>query len=759
MAFRSVAVVGLLLAARLGDAAEKKGGKALGFDVGTDVVRVAAAARGGKRSGMVLNSMSERSFPSAVVWVPAGNGDTERALCENARQTASGTPLTSLRRHVSLDPHRKIPLTPGSDEHYTPQEALAMVLSYAKSFEPQAREDVGLSVPSFFTPRQRQAVIAAASIAGLKPQVLLSEPSALAVAYGALHDFAKAGTKKEPKKDKVLFVLVSAHSVQAAVVKYYVGKGHTASGGRNYAQKVARVMGTAHNATAGSALMQERLLDWIVETRPWAGEEGSGGSRIPARRNASDPSDRVTRRLLQGVRKASEILTSRAEALAEIDKFFEGGDPLRVPVTRATFEAINADVAAAVQQVVADALAAANVAAKNLLSVELYGGGSRVPFIQAAVSRAVPSAPLSHRLDKDEAVAQGIVVAAANYSSPDPATVILLDASTTGFDITVSELSDRGATRKQVRSKKVKPHQPLPARVNVVVNTTASVLEVVVTSQEDESVLGTYTIENIQEEAKLIPGAQAAPAGAPKTVSIRVVMRDSGIVEVAAAKVSVDVIKTVEAKPKKAKKGSKKAQKPKKQTVVETVDKALKVSGTESWRTEKDEIAKAQRKLQLMQILDERRLQVAASKNGLEQLVYDTLSAIGALPDVKDADSKAELEDLRAELYAVDAWLQAADAYTEQTEYISRHLALTRRIEGIKVLQEEEEEEEPYADAEEAGEVEVIPETADGLAGGAPAHEGEKCDGGPGVDLQAALDACREEVKELQRLLQERGED
>lgn len=62
-------------------------------------------------------------------------------------------------------------------------------------------------------------------------------------------------------------------------------------------------------------------------------------------------------------------------------------------------------------------LARNKLTAKNVDAVELLGGGSRVPRVQAALSEALGGRGLDRHLDADEAVVLGAGLFAANLSS------------------------------------------------------------------------------------------------------------------------------------------------------------------------------------------------------------------------------------------------------------------------------------------------------------------------------------------------------
>ena len=78
--------------------------------------------------------------------------------------------------------------------------------------------DCVISVPAYYTDRQRHALIGAAEIAGLNPLRLLSEPAAAALVYGITR------VRELPEKDKdprhVVFVDIGQSATTVSVVAF-----------------------------------------------------------------------------------------------------------------------------------------------------------------------------------------------------------------------------------------------------------------------------------------------------------------------------------------------------------------------------------------------------------------------------------------------------------------------------------------------------------------------------------------------------------
>jgi hypoxia up-regulated 1 len=99
-----------------------------------------------------------------------------------------------------------------------PAYAQASLLAHAKALAEVAADgapvvDAVLTVPAFFPPAARAALLDAARLAGLNPQALLHTHAAAALQYGIERDFAG-------RSETVLFYDLGAGCVEAALVRF-----------------------------------------------------------------------------------------------------------------------------------------------------------------------------------------------------------------------------------------------------------------------------------------------------------------------------------------------------------------------------------------------------------------------------------------------------------------------------------------------------------------------------------------------------------
>lgn len=120
------------------------------------------------------------------------------------------------------------------------------------------------------------------------------------------------------------------------------------------------------------------------------------------------------KRLFQACEKLKKLLSTIGEAAVTVENIAQDRD-VNISISRDLFEQLCAAESARVTELVASALAKAQVAdpAHTIASVEIVGGGTRIPFVQAAILKAFgtdlqrSSSLLGRMLDSTTAIAVG----------------------------------------------------------------------------------------------------------------------------------------------------------------------------------------------------------------------------------------------------------------------------------------------------------------------------------------------------------------
>ncbi|KAG0332948.1 hypothetical protein BG004_001029 [Podila humilis] len=365
----------------------------MSIDYGTDWFKV-ALVKPGIPLDIVLNAESKRKTQSAITV----RGD-DRAFGSEALSLATRFPQDSyigLKRilgrnydddhaiefrntftnNMIRDPVRgTVAFETTSGNQFTVEELVAMQFSLAKQ---QAEEtagetvkDVVITIPPFFNQFERQAMLDAADLAGLRVISLIHDESAGA----SLACFQDLTVKDVGKFTK---------TVQQVEIKA-VGYDRTL-GGHEF-----------------DARLQKFLAEKFQEQR---GAKLSG----PVAQN-----ERAMAKLLKEANRVKQILSANTETMASVENLMDEFD-FRVKVTRAELEELSKDLIERVRGPIDVALKEANMKIGDIQSLVLVGGGVRVPAVQASLASVVGEDKIAKNVNGDEAAVMGAVFRAAGLS-------------------------------------------------------------------------------------------------------------------------------------------------------------------------------------------------------------------------------------------------------------------------------------------------------------------------------------------------------
>lgn len=337
----------------------------LGIDLGTTNSLIAVWREG--RAELIRNALGDVLTPSVVSLDEDDTilvGKAARArLTTHPERTAA-----AFKRFMGSD--RQIQL---GSRQFSPEELSALVLGSlkqdAEAFLGQAVTEAVISVPAYFSDEQRKRTLFAAELAGLSVTRLINEPTAAAMAYG-LH---------EQKFERTLIFDLGGGTFDVTVLEYalplievHASTGDNFLGGEDFT----------------AALLQACLKHWQLTP-----------STIDAQAMASlgDALEQLKCKLGEG---AQQLSWRYAEQTFEWE--LDEAAALKI------WEPLLARLRAPIEQALRDA----RLKPRDLDSLVLVGGATRMPAVQQMVATLFGRLPYRH-LDPDTIVALGAATQAA----------------------------------------------------------------------------------------------------------------------------------------------------------------------------------------------------------------------------------------------------------------------------------------------------------------------------------------------------------
>ncbi|MCK6506009.1 molecular chaperone DnaK [Myxococcota bacterium] len=480
-------------------------GRIIGIDLGTTNSVCAYMERNEPR--IVINEEGGRLTPSVVGFTKNGErfvGDiAKRQMLINPDATIHSIKRFIGRRYrdatndlrlvnyqVSEAPNGDCAITVNG-RSYSPQELAAMVLQKikksAEDFLGESVTEAVITVPAYFTDRQRQATRDAGTIAGLDVLRIINEPTAAALAY--VHDRKKAST----------------------IAVYDWGGGTFDISLLEVDRDVAEVRATRGNNALGGADIDRRIVDWLLDR--FSSEHGLDVSQ-----------DKIVMQRLRDAAERAKLELSSAPT-TEIHLPFlvsdqSGPKHLQVSLTRATFETLAEPLFQKTVEECKRALLDARMDVRDIDEVIMVGGSSRIPRVQDLV-RELFGRPLNKTFNPDEVVAIGAAIQGGILEGEVKA-VTLLDV--TNFSLGI-EVQGRRFARLIPKNSTI-PTQKAQLVSTVVDNQRTVKIHVLQGESGDarENVsLGEFELQNIQP----------APRGVPR-IQVKFSIDANGIVNVSA---------------------------------------------------------------------------------------------------------------------------------------------------------------------------------------------------------------------------------
>ena len=358
---------------------------------------------------------------------------------------------------------------------------------------------------------------------------------------------------------------------------------------------VTEVLATNGDTHLGGDDFDQRIIDWMAD-------EFQKENGIDLRNDKM-----AAQRLKEAAEKAKIELSgvpSTAINLPFITADATGPKHLDMTLTRAQFDKMTADLVERTMAPVRKALQDAGLRPSDLGKVLLVGGSTRIPAVQEAVKKEMGCEPFKG-INPDECVAIGAAIQ-GGVLNKEVGGILLLD---------VTPLSLGIETLGGVCTKIIERNTTIPTKKSQIFSTAADnqpSVEVNVLQGEREMAADNKSLGMFK-----LDGIPAAPRGVPQ-IEVTFDIDANGIVHVSAKDL-----------------GSGKEQ---------------SITITASTNMSKDDIDKAVREAEQFAAEDKKKREEVDTRNGAEQLIFQTEKTLNELGDKVDASKKAEVESKLNEL-------------------------------------------------------------------------------------------------------------
>jgi molecular chaperone DnaK len=370
--------------------------KVVGIDLGTTNSCIVVMEGGTPQ--VIPNQEGARTTPSIVAFTSKGErlvGQiAKRQALTNPQNTVYGVKRLIGRRYNSPEVQNAFKVLPyqiieaaNGDAHlqidnrvYSPPEISAIVLqklkAAAEDYLGEPVEEAIITVPAYFNDSQRNATKDAGTIAGLKVQRILNEPTAASLAYGMI----------EKKSGKVAVYDLGGGTFDISILELNDG--------------IYQVLATGGDTYLGGEDFDQLIINWLVEEFQKENGIDLRGDRM------------ALQRLKEAAEKAKCELSTQPQAeivLPFISANQSGPKHLNTVLTRTKFEQMIQPLLDRTVKPCEDALKEAGMSRQDLDEVIPVGGQTRTPKVLETIKKIFAKEP-NRSVNPDEVVSIGAAI-------------------------------------------------------------------------------------------------------------------------------------------------------------------------------------------------------------------------------------------------------------------------------------------------------------------------------------------------------------
>ncbi|WP_419727555.1 Hsp70 family protein [Terrisporobacter petrolearius] len=361
-------------------------GKIIGIDLGTTTSEIAYIENDEPK--IIPDCFGNRIVPS-VVGKKEDNTVIVGQVAYNQLIPSPERTVAEVKRLMGSD--TKITM---GEKKYMPHEISSLILKelkkYAEDYLGEEVEEAVITVPANFNNSQRKVTKLAGEMAGLKVERIINEPTAAAMAYGI---------NNTDKEEKILVYDLGGGTFDVSILEMFEGildvkssRGNDRLGGKDFDSRIEKYI--------------EKEFERIYNQNLYKNLDVQNKLSIKLR---------VKEAAINAKKELSNQLSTTIN-IPFITVIDNKPVSLSIELKRDKFNELTRDLVERTTQKIDEALKAANLKAKDIDTVLLVGGSSRIPAVKELVESKFKGKIVSG-INPDEAVAMGAAIQAGIKSN------------------------------------------------------------------------------------------------------------------------------------------------------------------------------------------------------------------------------------------------------------------------------------------------------------------------------------------------------